>query len=38
MADYDNAQDVVQEILKRNDEEKTLISCVLWGWWLQRNK
>jgi ribonuclease HI len=38
MATYDSAQDVVQEILKRNDGEKTLIACMLWRWWLRRNK
>jgi hypothetical protein len=38
MATFQTSQDVVQEILMRNDEEKVLIACLLWRWWLQRNK
>jgi hypothetical protein len=38
MSTYENAQAVVQEILLLNDEKKVLNLCLLWRWWLQRNK
>jgi hypothetical protein len=38
MSTYENAQALVQEILLLNDEKKVLILCLLWRWWLQRNK
>jgi hypothetical protein len=38
MSTYENAQAVVQEILLLNDEKKVPILCLLWRWWLQRNK
>jgi ribonuclease HI len=38
MCGFDSAQTVVQEIMALKDEQKILISCMLWQWWLQRNK
>jgi hypothetical protein len=34
----ETAGDVIQEILKLNDEQKILCSCLLWRSWLRRNK
>jgi hypothetical protein len=38
MSTHETAQAVVQEILLLNDEKKVLIFCMLWRWWMQRNK
>jgi hypothetical protein len=34
----EHAGDVIQEILKLNDEQKVISCCLLWRSWLRRNK
>lgn len=38
MCTYESAGDVIQEILKLDDEKKVLCCCLLWRSWLRRNK
>jgi hypothetical protein len=35
---YNNAQDVVQDILALEDRKHSTMCCMLWRWWLRRNK
>jgi hypothetical protein len=38
LSTHETAQSVVQGILSLNDDQKVLIFCMLWRWWLRRNK
>jgi hypothetical protein len=38
MSTYQSAAAVVQEMLKLDDNEKATVCCLLWRWWLRRNK
>jgi hypothetical protein len=35
---FETAQDVIQQILRLEDEKKVLIICMMWQWWQKRNK
>jgi hypothetical protein len=38
MSTYDNAHDVVQDILELGDRKAGTACCLIWRWWLRRNK
>jgi hypothetical protein len=38
MSSYSNAEDVVHDIISLEEKKSTIVCCMLWSWWLRRNK